>query len=306
MHDRSVVLDTTGGKYVTQILCASNSSKFYLPAGTLSGVNSTTSNDDKYDLPTFGIRRRVPLSQELNLRYSTTSNPTPRDVGYYIVTVDGENVTVEYYACTVSVSVTSAGSEVVLANGTANLPARNSSASFTKREIFGYGLKGKQFFIASGKSYTSVKDSYNSTSVKLLSGTNGSSLTDACGVTLTKAVNTGWQSASSETVSDILTLWGMGSMANSDPARTDTYVIQITGSSSSLGNIANGKAGLAALNASGEWVNAASLNFGSSSLKFVNGPWQSGYGLGCYGASGGSAWAVVNFQGSFALASLAS
>jgi hypothetical protein len=48
-------------------------------------------------------------------------------------------------------------------------------------------------------------------------------------------------------------------------------------------------------------VNAVSQNFGGSP-NFVNGPWKTGYALGTYGVSGSSAWAVVNFQGTFAIA----
>ena len=306
MHDRSIVLDTNGNDYVTQLLCASNSSKFYVPVGALSGVNNQSgsnkyaSNDDYYNVPAFGIRRRIPLSQELNLKSSTQASPTSRDVGYYIVTVNGENVTVDYYAATVSVYYSS-GSEVLLTSGTANLPDRNSSNSFTKRETFGYGLNGKQFLIASGRAYTSVKDSFDVTTLKILSGTNSSTLTDANGIVLVKAVNTGWQAQNSATLSDILTLWGLGSLANANPARTDTYVLQLTGDTSALGNIATGGAGLAAQTASGEWVNAVSLNSGGTP-NFVNGPWTSAHGLGSYGVSGDSAWAVVNFQGTFAIA----
>jgi hypothetical protein len=325
MYDRSIVLDTNGNDYVTQILCSSDSSKFYIPQGTLSGgnpqshgSNAFASNDDAWDVPAFGIRRRIPLSQELNLITSTNSDPVSRDVGYYIVTVNGENVTVDYYACTVQVffatatgahggpayvlSASNPGESLLLNGSSAQLPGRNPSASFTKRETFGYGLNGKQFLIASGRAYTSVKDSSpNSTSLKILSGVNSNTTTDANGVLLTKAVNTGWQTQTSATLSDILTLWGMGSLANSSPTRTDTYVIQLTGDTSSLGNIASGGAGLAAQTASGEWVNAVSLNSGGSP-NFVNGPWKAAYGLGSYGVSGDSAWAVVNFQGTFAIA----
>jgi hypothetical protein len=302
MHDRSIVLDTNGNDYVTQLLAASDSSKFYIPAGALSGVNGTAGkgNDDLYNVPAFGIRRRIPLSQELNLGASTKASPTSRDVGYYIVTVDGSNVTVDYYAATVAVTYSS-GSEVVLTNGTANLPDRNSSNSFTKRETFGYGLNGKQFLVASGRAYTSVKDSYDVTTLNILAGTNSSTLTDAAGVKLTKAVNTGWQAQTSGTLSDIVTLWGLGSLANANPALTDTYVIQLTGDTSALGNIANGGAGLAALTSSGNWGNAVLQNTGGSG-NFVNGPWNKSYGLGTYGVNGSSAWAVVNFQGTFAIA----
>ena len=92
MYDRSFVTTTTGSAKVTQILASSNSSKFYVPAGSLtnSAANGGKSNDDYYDLPAFGIRRRQPLSQQLN------------SVGFQIVTVDGANVTVDYYAAVVS------------------------------------------------------------------------------------------------------------------------------------------------------------------------------------------------------------
>ena len=96
MYDRSNVTTTTGSAKVTQILASSNSSKFYVPAGSLtnSAANGGKSNDDYYDLPAFGIRRRQPLSQQLN------------SVGFQIVTVDGPNVTVDYYAAIVAIDMT--------------------------------------------------------------------------------------------------------------------------------------------------------------------------------------------------------
>jgi hypothetical protein len=75
MYDRSIVLDTNGNDYVTQILCASDSSKFYIPQGALGGGNPQAGgaygsepfkgHDDYYNVPAFGIRRRTPISQEL-------------------------------------------------------------------------------------------------------------------------------------------------------------------------------------------------------------------------------------------------
>ena len=35
---------------------------------------------------------------------------------------------------------------------------------------------------------------------------------------------------------------------------------------------------------------------------FVDGPWKASYGLGTYGVSGDSTWAVINYQGQFAIA----
>jgi hypothetical protein len=323
MHDRSIVTDTTGKNAVHQLLCSSDSSKFYVPqganssnpqSGTANGSHPLYSNDQYYDYPAFGILRRTPLSQELNLALSTSTNAVSRDIGFYIFTVDSPNVTADYYAVTVPV-VYSDANEVLLPTTTGG----NQSNAFTKRETFGYSLNGKEFPVASGASYASVKDSSPSdygfvgTSAAILAGTNSNTITDANGVSLTKAVHTGWSAQERETVSDILTLWGLGSLgvisggqvvANPNPDQTDVYVLQLkVDSYGQLGNIARGDAGLAALDQKGNWVNAVKLNTGvTNNPKFVNGPWQSGYGLGSYGVSGNKAWAVVNFQGQFAIA----
>ena len=305
MYDRSIISDTVGQSSVTQILCASDSSKFYVPAGSSTNTSAsrgTSSNDVYYDVPAFGISRRTPLAQELNIGNGTQSSPTPRDVGYYIFTVDGETVTAEYHAVTVPV-VYASGSETII-NDVSNLPAQNHGNSFAKREVFGYGLNGKQFLVASGASYTSVKDTSPSGNVaRILAGDNASKLTDANQILLTKAVNTGWRPGARETLSDILYLYGMGSLANADPYLTDTYVLQISDNggffrfddrSSSLRLMAWDRSG-------GGWVNAVYLNTGGSP-QFVKGPWKSSYTLGAYGVDGKNVWAVVNFQGRFAVA----
>lgn len=322
MHDRSIVTDTNGQNAVHQLLCASDSSKFYVPqgannsfpqSGTANGSHPTYSNDQYYDVPAFGISRRTPISQELNLRLSTSSNPVSRDIGFYIFTVDGPNVTVDYYAVTVP---------VVAASGETDLPSDpggKQSNGFTKRETFGYSLNGKEFLISSGGSYSAVNDSspmdygFVSTSARILAGSNSNTITDANGVSLKKAVHTGWAPQDGETISDILTLWGIGSLGvisgnhvvpNPDPDQTDTYVLQLQFDRyAELGNIAHGEAGLAALDQGGRWVNAVKLNSGSANNpRFIDGPWKSSYGLGTYGASGKTAWAVINYQGQFAIA----
>ena len=138
-------------------------------------------------------------------------------------------------------------------------------------------------------------------------------ITDANGVSLTKAVHTGWARQEFETFSDVLTLVGMGSLgvvsggqviSNPNPDQTDVYALQLkVDSIEQLGNIAKGEAGLAALDQKGRWVNAVDLNIGSGNHpNFVNGPCKSGYGLGTFGVDGKKAWAVVNFQGQFAIA----
>jgi hypothetical protein len=295
MYDRSLISDTTGESSVQQILCASNSSKFYVPAGSSTNLpagQGTLSNDQRYDLPAFGITRRLPISQELNIGKGTQAAPAPRDIGYYIFTVDGETVTVDYYAVTVPVFYSS-GSETII---NSVQPYR-----FNLRETFGRGLNGKQFVVASGKPYTQVKDrSCDGTEVQILSGNNLSTATDANGILLSKVVSTGWTSRTHSVASDILSLQGLGSLTNANAYQTDTYVLELT-HAEGLCHLAKGKCGLAALNSNGEWVNAIELNFGGHP-KFVNGGWNSSYPLGYYGVSGDKAWAVVNFQGKFAIA----
>ena len=218
MYDRSFVTTTTGSAKVTQILASSNSSKFYVPAGSLtnSAANGGKSNDVYYDVPAFGIRRRVPLSQQLN------------GIGFQIVTVDGANVTVEYYAVVVSINMS-----LSINNGaTSELEIPSVSAySFTKQETFGYGLQARSSRFRRVELH-GVQDNSapvaagSPTAAQILSGV-ASKATDANGVALAKAVNTGWKAKAEgrpnggALASDIFYLWGMGSALGSG---VDRYV----------------------------------------------------------------------------------
>ena len=66
-------------------MCSSDSSKFYIPSVPL--------NDNLYDEPAspggFGKLRQTPISQELNT------------VGFYIFTVEGPQVSVDFYSADV-------------------------------------------------------------------------------------------------------------------------------------------------------------------------------------------------------------
>jgi hypothetical protein len=74
MHQRSVITSPDGASKVEQLICASNSSKFYTPK---------SASDPKW----FGQKvREASVSQDL---YT---------IGYYIFTIDGPRVTVDYYA----------------------------------------------------------------------------------------------------------------------------------------------------------------------------------------------------------------
>jgi hypothetical protein len=63
-----------------------------------------------------------------------------------------------------------------------------------------------------------------------------------------------------------------------------------------------GRFGLLAKNAERKWVPAVQLNT-PADMNFVLGPWNASYGLGTYGVdlASGTAWAVLNYNGEFAV-----
>ncbi len=273
IHNRSIVKTTDAGAaaQVTHVLCSSNSSKFYTPnendAFGNSNVTAATSNDAFF----CGGKRQVQLSQEL---YT---------VGYYIVTVDGANVTVDYYSAPVNAKFDTP---------TENKIATTPKLNFTKRETFGYSQVGKQFLLGNGDTYTTVQDTGPSGTVaKILSGTNTNPVVDLSGRNYYNDVNTGWLAAVRNTASDILTLWGMNSILGSD--QTDVYTLSLSYSS--------GSPVLATPDGNGNWINAVDQNLGGAK-KLVTGPWKAGYALGTYGIDTATktVWAVLNYNGYFA------
>lgn len=273
MHNRAVVTTTDGTTAKVQdITTQSDSSKFYTP------VNP--SNDQKYDVPAFGHTRETPIAQELY------------NVGYYIFTVDGPKVTVDYYADTTG--------------------GYNPSSSwitpvfdFERKETFGYSLNGKEFVVAQGQSFTAVQDAIASgdgfvgTSAAILDGTNGSAVTILDGRQTANAVDTGWAPVQSGKASDVLTLWGMTDLGQD---HTDTFALSLSYDTDLLeGETPR----LDALDAEGNWVNAVDLNLGGTK-QFIAGAWQPGYGLGSYGYDNAthSAWAVVNQNSEYAVSAV--
>jgi hypothetical protein len=286
MHDRSLVSVTTGtptdgvSARVENIICASDSDKFYRP--------NVPSNDETYNVAVFGHTRQAMVSQEL------------RKVGFYVYTVDGPRVTGEYYAAQ-------------LPNAAPNAKCKTDpdmcefmiqttpALSFEKAETFGYSLNGKEFLVCQegqekcNSSYTQVADSYNGTTAKILSGVNGSKAQDRNKRSFLKTVNTGWTDKDSDVGSNVLTLWGMADL-NSN--QTDVYALSLSDNGVGKGTLA------LASKSKGKWVNAVDKNQGGTK-KYVAGPWKRGYGLGTYGfdAKTNTAWAVINYNGKFAVAS---
>jgi len=275
-YTRSIVKTTDSGTaaQITHILCQSVSSKFYTPNefNTTGNGNVTagTSNDAFF----CAGKRQTMLAQELY------------KVGYYIVTVDGPNVTVDYYSAPAYATYSASTEELITATPT---------LEFTRRDTFGYSRIGKQFVVAAGGSYTVVQDSGPSgTTAAILAGSNGNSNTDASGRQYSNDVNTGWYKETGTTASDILALWGMSWTLGS--AQTDQYVLALSYDKSKTGSIV-----LATPDGNGNWVNAVDQNLGGAKTQ-VTGPWKAGYALGTYGIDSGSGtvWAVLNYNGCFA------
>jgi len=274
MHNRSIVTTTDGiTAKVQDIIGASDSSKFYIPA--------IPSNDQKYDLPVsaFGHTRQTQIAQELNT------------VGYYIFTVDGANVSVDFYSAIVN--PTYSGGEYLLTT----TPVLN----FSKRETFGYGLTGQEKLVAEGSSYaTSLGSSVDGTTASILSGSNISTAKDGSTRALNHLVDSAWDAPTCATSSAILTLWGTSDLG---AASGDTIALSMSFDRNSVtdATLVSGSFGLGVQNSTGNWTNAVAQNVGGTP-NFVLGPWAASYGLGTYGVDvdTNTVWAVVNHAGRFA------
>jgi hypothetical protein len=280
IHQRSIVASPDGNSSVQEVICASDSSKFYTPKAL---------TDAKW----FGQKvRETSVSQE---RYT---------VGYYIYTVDGPRVTVDYY----SDDHGNWGSDNCYPDGTTpqscSLAGNHTTPTFNfvKKETWGYSLNGKAFLIAQGQSYTNVQDRHDHTFAKILSGINGSTVKDYSNRSLTKTVNTGWSHKNHDIDSDILTLWGMADLGTQ---QTDVFTLSLSYDNDSVEDkdLKRGLFGMVAKDAQGNWVNAVDKNFGGTK-KFVYGPWITSDGLGTYGVDmhTHTVWAVINHNSDFAAA----
>lgn len=272
MHNRAIVKSPNSSAAVQDIIASSNSYKFYIPA--------VPSNDATYNTPVNGITgpRETPVAQELFT------------VGYYIVTVDGPQVTVDHYA-----SPNGCVGDCDLVN--------TPVLTFSKRETFGYSLNGEEFLVAQGESYTKIADKslYSRTVARILAGNNESTAKDYAARPFTKAVDTGWSRGECGMASDILTLWGMARALGSD--ETDVYTLSMSYDHRGISEreLRQGRFGLVTMDENGELVNAVDQNYGGTK-QFVYGSWRPSYGLGTYGVDPRTrtAWAVLNHDGAFA------
>lgn len=271
-HKRSIVtspLDAT--KAVQQIISQSDSNKFYTPSTPYS-ANETSVEEDLYE------------------------------VGVYVYTVDGPRVTSEYFAVPAN-----------LPNPTGNdaFPATPVlTGNWARMSTFGYSLNGSGFLVSQGASYATIADStanavanasvygetgFAGTTFQILSGTNGSTKKTNDGRVLTKYVNTGFAPQASNTVSDIVSVWGLADLGS---LSSDTVKVAVSFNPSASG-ITNASSVVLGVRdpKTGAWINAVDYNVTGGSKFRVDGNYQSAPNtLGTYGVdlANGVAYAVVN------------
>jgi hypothetical protein len=133
IHSRSMVTSPDGKNSVEQLICAPACPKFYKPRpDDFPGWHG-----QKY--------RSKMISQELN------------NIGYYIFTIDGPKVTVDYYSDKNGGFI--GGKDWPDGKGSLITPKFN----FVKKESWSYSLNSQAYLMKQGDTDTTVKDSYKGT-----------------------------------------------------------------------------------------------------------------------------------------------
>jgi len=277
VNQHSIIASPDGLSSVHEIIGASDSSKFYTPSA-VSGANW------------FGQKvRETPVAQEL---YT---------VGYYIFTVDGPSVTVDFYSDTHGNWKSDAS--YPMGTGNAAYPVNVTPAlTFAKKQTFGYSQNGTEFLVAEGASYPTTPFTFSGTKAQFLAGTNTSTALDYISRKLSHAVNVGWSAGTCATYGSIMSLWGTTDVGSSSG---DTVALSMSFDRSAVSDatLVSGGFGLATQDSAGNWTNAVAQNVGGTPA-FVLGAWSASYGLGTFGVdpATNTAWAVVNHAGRFAIA----
>ncbi|MGA2938541.1 MAG: metallophosphoesterase [Syntrophobacteraceae bacterium] len=274
MHQRSIIASPDGKSQLEELICASCSCKFYTPTALI-------------DPNWFGQKyRETSISQEL------------ATVGFYIFTVDGPLVTVDFYS-----------DDNGQWGSNSNYPSGPSGAgslitptfNFIKKETWGYSLSGAEYLVNDLSGITTTTIKFGGTTAHLAKSSIAMDATDRY---FTKAVDAYWANKPSGVgaVSNVLYLLGVmdtGPVLGGPPA--DTFALIMSYQSS-----ANGRSGvsftLSTTNAGGNWVNAVNENIGGAG-NFIAGPCDTSYPLGTYGfdATSKTAWAILNYNGDFAV-----
>ncbi len=306
LHNRAIVASPDGLSTVQQTIHMALSTKFY-DAASLNGFS-----DQK--------PRETIISQEVF------------NFGYYIYTIDGPRVHVDYYTDATG-NFKDYPDYPLGATSTTPL-LHKPPVTWVKKGSWGYSLNGDEYVVAQGAAYPVIEDTYNNTMVKIVAGVNTSASVDrspqakdtdgkivSAPRPLNKVVNTGWQAKNRlerKVYSDIFSIWGMGELGTK---KTDEYVVFMKvdmdpkefNRTFPEAYLRQGKIGVSALNSEGEWVNAVDLNIDNTPRpRPVWGPYDPNvHKLGDWGIvplsseysrkEFGTVWAVVNYNADFAI-----
>ncbi|MDH7568223.1 MAG: metallophosphoesterase, partial [Armatimonadota bacterium] len=254
---------------VKQIIAGSCSYKLYAPKAPYS-------------------RYEYPVAQERNA------------IGYVIVTVDGPHVTARYYSVQIGRGSDSASTRSTVREWKAPAP-------WKVRDVFGYSQNGAEFLVRPGDSLKAVQGAapagsgFAGTRMAILSGENpgtGTTLDDDPKTRrpLARWVTTGWSPCPGAPFeSDVLRLGGLRNGVGA--TRSMPYTLALTARPGWRGTPV-----LYARDATGKWRRAADL-VAAGTPRRVDRPYREGDSLGSFGfdAKTGTAWAVIDFEGEFAV-----
>ncbi len=285
IHQRSIVTSPDGLSQVEELICASCSSKFYTP----KSLTDSMWFDQK--------GRETSISQEM---YT---------VGFYVFTVNGPIVTVDFYSDDQG-QWWSDASYPGGGTGTLMTPTFN----FVKKQTWGYSLdhgRVTTFNVLEGNNYVIRTPR---TIAKILKA--GRSANDYTGRSFQKPASAWWAEKDSirnaNAISDVVTVVGAASASIKENHDTNSYNpndimgIQLSfdrNISLSQRDLNQGRTiAVSVRDEKGRWVNAVDANFGGAK-NFVYGPYDPTAPLGTYGVDDANkiAWAVVNHDSDFAV-----
>jgi hypothetical protein len=182
LYNRALDKSPDGSSQIMQIITQGISTKFYSPTSLDAfGKDGIVTTPQTIPL-TFVKDREMQISQEVN------------NFGYYVYTVDGPRVTVDYYSDSfggfkdgnyyphgIPDDPKTPVNEEVL--GSLEVPSDDNPPAFDfiKQDEWGYSLNGKQYLVTQGGSYTDITDEFTGTTgttAKILSGINNSTTKD--------------------------------------------------------------------------------------------------------------------------------
>jgi len=196
MHYRALLESPNGQHTLNQLICGSDSTKFYYPVNGYSN-------------------RETPLAQQLGM------------ITYYIFTVNGDQVTVDAYATSHQGNATSNDGDIVANPTWVRVETFGYSNSGTSFLVAG----GANFNETNTSSFmdTTMTISGKNTSLTAMAGSQTS---PQAGRPLSREINIGWMAGGEGFASDILTIWGMedisGTYANAHAVPTAPTALEFS------------------------------------------------------------------------------